>query len=179
MTSYERKLDEFAEGKTLVRLSRPVRDRSDATCDACGSTQPRILYALKDQDSARCYFVGVTCLKELVKRGVIRRRFGKESGQMTFDEEMRRRAEESSDRAGLKNLPADPKASKVDGHANPESALPTMFPALLVLEGPEYYEAFAYVFAGQGTTGSTGYATRLGTRRRGAPADQEGCYWRR
>ena len=159
MTSYERKLDEFAEGKTLVRLSRPVRDRADAACDACGSTQPRILYALKDQDSARCHFVGVTCLKELVKRGVIRRRFGRESGQVAFDEEMRRRAEESSDGAGLKNQPADPDASEVDGQPNPESALPAMSPALLVLEGPEYYEAFAYAFTEQGATGATGYAT--------------------
>ncbi len=159
MTSYERTLDEFAEGKNLVRLSRPVRDRADATCDACGSTQPRILYALKDQDSERYFFVGDTCLKELVKRGVIRRRFGKESGQVAFDQEMRHRAEESSDGVGSKIRPADPEASKVDGQLNPESALPAMFPALLVLEGPEHFEAFAYVFTGQDATGSTGYAT--------------------
>ena len=159
MTSYERKLDEFAEGKNLIRLSRPVRDRADASCDACGSTQPRTLYALKDHDSGRYFFVGDTCLKELVKRGVIRRRFGRESGQVAFDEEMKRRAEESSDGAGLKNQPADPEASKVDDQLNPESILPAMFPAFLVLEGPEYYEAFAYVFTDQGASGSTGYAT--------------------
>ncbi len=159
MTSYERKLDEFAEGKNLVRLSRPVRDRADASCDACGSTQPRTLYALKDQDSGRYFFVGDTCLKELVKRGAIRRRFGKESGQMAFDEEMKRRTEDSGDRAGLQDRSTDPEPSKVNGQTNPVTGLPAPFPALFVLEGPEYYEAFAYVFTEQGATGSTGYAT--------------------
>ena len=83
MTSYERKLDEFADGKNFVRLSRPVRDRADASCDACGSTQPGpYTPPLKDQDSERYFFIGDTYLKELVKRGVIRRRFGRDSGQV-------------------------------------------------------------------------------------------------
>ena len=30
MPTYEKRLDEFAEGKRLVRLSKPVRDRADA-----------------------------------------------------------------------------------------------------------------------------------------------------
>ena len=158
MTSYERKLDEFADGKNFVRLSRPVRDRADASCDACDSTQPRTLYALKGQDCDRYFFVGDTCLKELVKRGVIRRRFGKESGQGAFDQEMKHR-EESGDRLGLQDRSTYPETSKVDGQTNPVSGFPARFQALLVLEGPEYYEAFAYVFTAQGATGSTGYAT--------------------
>ncbi len=159
MTSFERKLDEFAEGKNLVCLSHRMRDRADASCDACGSTQPRTLYALKDQDSGRYFFVGDTCLKELVKRGVIRKRFGKESGQMAFDEEMKLRTEDSGDGAGLQDRSTDPEPSKVNGQLTPGSDLPAMLPSLFVLEGPEYYEAFAYVFTEQGATGSTGYAT--------------------
>jgi len=159
MTSYERKLDEFADGKNFVRLSRPVRDRADASCDACGSAQPRTLYALKDQDSERYHFVGVTCLEELVRRGVIRRRFGRESGQVSFDEDMKRRAKESGDGPGLQNQSPGPEDLKVGGQGSPASVLPAMFPALLVLESSEYYEAFAYVFTEQDATGSTGYAT--------------------
>ena len=78
MADYEKKLNEFARGKRLSRLMRPVRDRADASCDACGSTQPRMLYGLKgksaDEDSDRYYFVGDTCLKELVRRGAILKR---------------------------------------------------------------------------------------------------------
>ncbi len=44
MATYEQKLTLFVQGKRLLRLPRPVRDRADACCDACGSTQPRTLY---------------------------------------------------------------------------------------------------------------------------------------
>ena len=60
MTSYELKLTLFAEEKKLLRLSRPVWDWADAICDACGASQPRTLYPLKDLDSGRHYFVGDT-----------------------------------------------------------------------------------------------------------------------
>ena len=89
---YEQKLSQFADGKSLLRLSRPVRDRADAVCDACGSSLPRILYALKDTDSERYYFVGDTCLKELVKRGAVVRRYGRESGPQAYEVEMELRA---------------------------------------------------------------------------------------
>ncbi len=49
---------EFAHGKRLLLLPRPVRDRADAFCDACGSSQPRTLCTLKDLESERYYFVG-------------------------------------------------------------------------------------------------------------------------
>ncbi len=162
MTSYERKLDEFAEGKNLIRLSRPVRDRADATCDACGSTQPRILYALKDQDSERYHFVGVTCLEELVRRGVIRRRFGRESGQVAFEEEMKRRAEEpkSVSVAGTDGAAAPQELIEphVDGQVASSSGAPTLFPVVLVVETPEHYKAFAHIVTGNGTSCAFGYA---------------------
>ena len=92
MPTYEQKLAEFAQGKRLLLLARPIRDRAAAFCDACGSTQPRTHYALVDLDSERHYFVGDTCLKELVKRGHILRRFGKQSGKQAYEDEIRLRA---------------------------------------------------------------------------------------
>lgn len=49
--TYEQRLAEFAHDKRLLRLPRPVRDRADAFCDACGSSQPRTLHTLKDLES--------------------------------------------------------------------------------------------------------------------------------
>ena len=101
----EQRLSEFAEEKRLLRLPRPVRDRADACCDACGSTQPRILYGLKDPDSGRYYFVGNTCLKELVKRGAVLRRFGNESGRVAYEAEMGRRTQNGVKGAGTPRFP--------------------------------------------------------------------------
>ena len=95
MGQYQQRLDEFARGKELVRLSRSIRDRADGSCDACGSNQPRVLFVLRESGSDRCYFVGRSCLQELARRGTILRRFGKENGQVAYEEEMRRRAQES------------------------------------------------------------------------------------
>ena len=94
MDSYGQKLDMFADGREFVRLSKPLRDHADASCDACGSTQPRTLYCLKDLGAVRYFFVGDNCLKELVKRRVIRRRFGKEAASTAFQEEMDNRSRE-------------------------------------------------------------------------------------
>ncbi len=109
MPRYEEKLNEFARGKKLLRLSRPVRDRADAYCDACGSTQPRTLYGVKDTASQRYYFVGDTCLKELAKRGYVLRRYGRESSKEAYQEEAQRRGEER------KNEPTGPGADDAGG----------------------------------------------------------------
>ena len=92
LPSYEQRINNFAEGKSLLRLARPIRNRADAFCDACGSAQARKLYGLADPNAERHYFVGETCLKELAKRGVILRRFGKESGQLAYAAEMKLRS---------------------------------------------------------------------------------------
>jgi len=89
---YEEKIARFAQDKKLLRLPRPVRGRADALCDACGSTLPRILYGLTDVTTQRHYFVGDSCLKELVKKGHILRRFGKQSGKQAYEDEMHLRA---------------------------------------------------------------------------------------
>ena len=111
MGQYQQRLDEFARGKELVRLSRPVRDRADSFCDACGSNQPRVLFALKETGSDRCYFVGRSCLQELARRGAILRRFGKERGQVAYEEEMRRRAQESENSKPAATMEKDPSSS--------------------------------------------------------------------
>ena len=102
MTTYEQKLTEFAQGRRFLRLPRPVRDRADALCDACSSPRPRTLYALEDPDSKRHFFVGDTCLKELVKLGAILR-YGRHSGQAEFENEMRLRSVEHQGDPGRLN----------------------------------------------------------------------------
>ena len=91
MSSYEQRIDQFAQDKKLMRLSRPIRDRADAFCDACGSSRPRTLYALMDVDTQRHYFVGDSCMKELARRGVISRKFGKQSGKQAYEAEIKMR----------------------------------------------------------------------------------------
>ncbi len=94
MLTYEQRLAEFAQDKRLLRLSRPVRDRADAFCDACGSSQPRTLYTLKDLESERYFFIGDACLAKLAKSGAVLRRFGRESGQKAYEDEMELRTQE-------------------------------------------------------------------------------------
>ena len=151
MPTYEQKLDEFAEGKRLIRLARPIRDRADAFCDACGSTQPRTLYVLEDLDSERNYFVEDTCLKELAKRRAVLR-YGRHSGREAFENEMKLRAQEFAEdevtktgvvprsiRAG-QNLPATSQPGPGDDGTH-------LYPAILVIQTPEGYQAFASAFS--------------------------------
>ncbi len=94
MVTYEQRLSEFAHGKRLLRLPRPVRGRADANCDACGSNQPRTLYALKDLSRGRYHFVGDTCLTKLAKSGAVLKRYGRESGHKAYESEMAQRTHE-------------------------------------------------------------------------------------
>ncbi len=94
MLTYEQRLAEFAHGKRLLRLPRPVRGRADAYCDACGSSRPRTLYALKDLSRDRYHFVGDTCLTRLAKSGTVLKRYGRESGQNAYESEMAQRTHE-------------------------------------------------------------------------------------
>ena len=68
---YEERLRAFVEGKRLARLTRVVRDRPAAFCDACGSTLPRTLFGLKDVSTGRYFFVGQNCLSWLMGRGSV------------------------------------------------------------------------------------------------------------
>jgi len=165
MPTYEEKLDAFALEKRLLRLPRPIRDRADAFCDACGSTQPRTLYALKDLHSRRHFFAGDTCLKELAKRGAILRRFAKESGQAAYEGEMQLRAEETKgtpaplgDRAGIRNAATEQGPLPEAGPSTVASEAQTVFPAVLMIQYPDHYGAFVSVPSDQGGSFSWVYA---------------------
>ena len=162
MPTYEQKLAEFAQGKRLLRLARPIRDRADAFCDACGSSQPRTLYVLADLDSERHYFVGDTCLKELAKRGAVLR-YGRRSGREAFETEMKLRAQEfeadqgTNSDGGPHSNPDEQKPS-VTCQPDPGNDAKRLFPAILVIQTAEGYQAFASAFSTRDGTYSWGHA---------------------
>ena len=106
--SYETKLQQFVDGRTFIRLTKPIRNHADMYCDACGSLEPRNLYGLKEQDSERYFFVGSECLKWICQHGGVERRFCRENGLKAFEREIeRRQAENNNDienRATLHNI---------------------------------------------------------------------------
>ena len=152
MPSYEQRINNFAEGKHLLRLARSIRNRADALCDACGSAQPRTLYALADLETERHFFVGESCLKELAKRGVIQRRFGRESGQQAYETEMKLRVLQRLGSANLEANRTDPGAatSKPKPSAGEHQAPKAVdgrpsSPIVLIFETSEYYQAFVAI----------------------------------
>lgn len=96
MTTYDEQLAEFANEKKFQRLVRPLRGRADASCDACGSSQPRTLYGLKEFESRRFYFVGQNCLSSLTKLGSVTRGFCTDVAGVSFESEMESRGREST-----------------------------------------------------------------------------------
>jgi len=164
MTTYEQKLTGFAQGKRLNRLSRPVRDRADAFCDACGSTQPRTLYPLKELDTGRHYFVGDSCLKELMKLSAIPRRYGRESGQLAYETEMQLRAQETLDPKtnSVVNAAAlnTPDSESLAGDAVSASPIDGwhLFPAVLIIETPEHCQGFVSLTSVDGNAQGWGHA---------------------
>ena len=178
MPTYEQKLTEFARGKRFLRLPRPIRDRADALCDACGSTRPRTLYALEDPESKRHFFVGDTCLKVLVKQGAILR-YGRNSGRAEFENEMRlRSAEIHSDQSILDNVetaskPAGPEYSP--RQTAPEPDPQPIYPAIFIIETPYDYQAFAYGFPSLGDgMYAWGYAREERYRKVWRPGGEKG-----
>ena len=71
--SYEERLAFFAEGKALRRFRGYLRSPGDTTCDACGSSLPSYLHALRDVGAGRDYFVGGNCFVRLWQSGVVER----------------------------------------------------------------------------------------------------------
>jgi hypothetical protein len=84
MSRYEERLDAFARGRRFARMSRPVRNRADSWCDACGSVQARVLFGVQEEQSKAVYFVGEHCLQELAARGAIVRRFLRLSAEEAY-----------------------------------------------------------------------------------------------
>ena len=176
MATYEQRLADFVKGRQFTRLSRPIRDRADGVCDACGSTQARTLFALKDEESGRYSFVGDTCLREMTRLGVILRRFGKEAAREAYEREMAQRSEEPNATAatpeeGSPDEPSDGStphpgdalsvADPAPGgppHPDGNAITPEVVPTLFILEAPTYYHALALFLAGDGTPRGWGYA---------------------
>jgi hypothetical protein len=71
--TYEEKLAFFAYGKRLRRFRGYLRAPSHTTCDACGSSLPSYLHALRDIGAAKDYFVGGNCFVRLHQLGVLER----------------------------------------------------------------------------------------------------------
>ena len=166
MPDYQQRLNEFAQGKRLIRLSRPVRDRADCFCDACGSPQPRILYALKRELGDCYYFVGQRCLRELTQRGIVLRAFSRESGNSAFREEMRRRIQETeqeriaSKTNGIQGEKPPKWAEAIGPKPQPHPARDeqNLAPAFLIIQGTDYYYAWVSFVSAEGITGAWGYA---------------------
>ena len=164
MVTYEEKLTAFAQGKRLLRLPRPIRDRADAFCDACGSTRPRTLCALKDLESGRYYFAGASCLKELASQGVILRRFGKESGRAAYELEMQLRIEESQgestpqDRQDTVREQSPQAVSTGDSQPNTSSGGKTAHPTVFMIQYPDHYSAFVSINSDGSKAQGWGYA---------------------
>ena len=161
MSSYQQRLTKFSQDKRLLRLPRSLRDHADARCDACGSTRPRTLYALKDVDAGRYYFVGDTCIKEIAKLGAVLKRYGRESGQRAYENEMKLRSQEvreghSSGSAlialGSPTRVLESTSAKDSVHAGPDRGSESVFPVVLLMESPEHYRAIVSGVSPAGTT---------------------------
>ena len=107
---YEERLRAFVEGKRLARLTRVVRDRPGAFCDACGSTLPRTLFGLKDVSTGRYFFVGQNCLSWLMGRGSVARARYRQSAITAYELEMKTRLNGSN-----VDVSASPLASRSSG----------------------------------------------------------------
>jgi hypothetical protein len=122
MRSYQERLDAFAEGRTFARMSRPIRNRADGWCDACGSVQARILFGVKDERSRKVYFVGERCLQQTAERGAIVRRFSKDNADEVY---------------ALRYARQDEAAAAAAVTPSPAAAVsPGILTALLVLAAP-------------------------------------------
>ena len=169
MNTYEQKLAEFAEGKKFQRLARPIRDRADGVCDACGSPQPRTLHVLKDEHSSRYYMVGHSCLSQLARRGALVRRYGKESAHEACKLEMEQRAtaQNSDTDTVLSQLVSAPNNNsesdsltaritpKPEGNSSDSDLL---CPTVLLFEAPDYYEAIVLILSGNGVLRGRGHS---------------------
>lgn len=165
MLRYEEKIRRFARDKHFLRLSRPVRGRADGLCDACGSTRPRTLYGLSDVATGRHYFVGDSCLKELVKQGAILRRFGKESGKQAYEDEMKLRAGTADDGSGPEDGLGDG-SGDVDGSVSkpfpfgstgPAPTADTISSQVFMFEIQKHYHCFVVLICGG--AGHAGFGT--------------------
>ena len=144
--AYEKKLEQFVEGRIFARLRNHIRNKADAHCDACGSLEPSSLFGLKEENSNRLFFVGSECLRQISQRGTVRRQFCREDCQAAFEREMAQRKyeqcqENCSDNTelplqGIQRL--DPLSHNYDNGDSPE-------PQVCLWETTESYLALVSV----------------------------------
>ncbi len=165
MSSYQERIEEFANNREFKRLTRPLRDRADAICDACGSPQPRTLYGLKDVAAGRYYFVGHSCLGELSKLGVVLRSFCIDAIGQAYEREQELRAQDSgASEEVLSGAMPDPDRVTEDGSANrtqePERRQETNPFTLtaLIREVDGKYQAYVFAVSPDGLPCGWGWA---------------------
>jgi hypothetical protein len=129
MSRYEERLDAFVQGRRFARMSRPVRNRADSWCDACGSVQARVLFGVQEEASKAVYFVGEHCLQQLAERGAIVRRFLRLSAEEAYAARCEARADPE---------PVAPESAEEALPTNPSSGAdwPDSLMAFLVLATP-------------------------------------------
>ena len=125
MSSYDERLDRFARERTLIRLAPPVVNRRAALCDACGSHQPRVLYALQDRTSGRHFFVGQSCLQALTDRGAVGRRTARARTEQVYEAELELRCaiEQPQDVLTPAAGPAEAERPTLDAAVPPAGAM--------------------------------------------------------
>ncbi len=132
MADYQERLDAFAEGRKFARMSRPIRNRADGWCDACGSVLARVLFGIRDERSREVYFVGERCLQQLAERGAIVRRFSKENADEAYSARYERQDRDTATTTAAHIHAVPPtKASPVAPPVRPDRLT-----ALLVLAAP-------------------------------------------
>ena len=136
-TYYEERLRAFAEAKRLGRLAKAVRDPENGVCDACGSTLPRTLFALRDTVSDRHYFVGQNCLAWLLETGLVARARYRHSAEVAYRREMEMRG----NGAGASTDGPSPDSGDQGGLPKRRLDLRQLRRTILITETETHYEA--------------------------------------
>ena len=141
---YETKLREFADGKRLGRLTNTVASGREDRCDACGSTQPRTLFGLKDGGSGRYYFVGQNCLAWLMDNGMVARARYRDKAASAYGREMELRRNGSAEGRQATGVPP----VQLNGYPQGPK-VPSLRRVVLVVERNDEYRALVRLSDGQ------------------------------
>jgi len=118
-----------------------------------------------DIETQRHFFVGDSCLKELVQRGAILRKFGKQSGKQAYEAEIKLQG------LGPQNNAVPPQANGTEGtgakaslcqgaHHNPEQPESrSLAPIVIIFESPDSYQAMVCLVSERGEVLGYGSAT--------------------
>ncbi len=139
--SYDERLEAFARGKRLGRLTSVVGNPKDSLCDACGSTLPSTLFGLRDLAAGRDYFVGHNCLTSLLDKGLVARTRYRQTAEVAYRREMEVRAN------GLASKIQDPQL-RINGAPNlsdRQASHGTPRRTVYIVETESHYQVTAYL----------------------------------